>query len=471
MMNEEIKRAGWRGMIAVSGIGALLLSGCATYHAKPISQKRVNAALEMPAKNVLQIRANALHHPMLPPVKINLSRGLTPDGAAVLAVILNPGLRAARDEQKLAEAAVLQAGILPNPQLSYNRDFVTGGNTAGTMTAYGMGLSWNVVSLITRSAKVAAARKASGAVVLNIAWKEWQTAEAAKLAAYDLIALRAQRDLARKIDAALDANSDRISKATKQHNKTLVDLAAAEAVSHQAHANLLALDQQVARQRLILLRRIGLGADSKLVVSEHFRLPDSVKIPSANALLDGLDTRRLDLVALRSSYGSQEEKLREAVLAQFPKIGLGFNHASDTTNVHTTGFGVTFDLPIFDRNQGVIAKERATRKILFDQYTLRVFSARSDVALAISDLKSLNKQIAEAQASLPILQKLVKGYRESYAQGNTDAITYYTAVSDLEREQLTLLKLQQQLLDNKVALELASGEYLSDQAMMRVRGK
>ncbi len=255
IMNKETKRAKWRGMMAVSGIGALLLSGCATYHAKPITQNSVNAALTMPSKNLLQIRANALRHPLLPPVRINLSRGLTPDGAAVLAVILNPGLRAARDEQKLAEAAVLQARILPNPQLSYSRDFVTGGNTAGTVTAYGMGLSWDVVSLITRSAKVASARKQGAAVALNIAWKEWQTAEAAKLAAYDLIALRTQRDLARKIDTTLDANSDLIEKATKQHNKTLVDLAAAEAISHQAHADLLALDQQINGPALV--KRLG----------------------------------------------------------------------------------------------------------------------------------------------------------------------------------------------------------------------
>jgi hypothetical protein len=38
------------------------------------------------------------------------------------------------------------------------------------------------------------------------------------------------------------------------------------------------------------------------------------------------------------------------VLAQFPKVVFGFNpHSSDTTDVHTTGFGITIDLPIFDR--------------------------------------------------------------------------------------------------------------------------
>ena len=72
-----------------------------------------------------------------------------------------------------------------------------------------------------------------------------------------------------------------------------------------------------------------------------------------------MEERRLDLLALKMGYQSQEERLRAAVLAQVPKINIGFAHASDTTHVITTGFAVTIDLPIFDRNQGHIAIETA----------------------------------------------------------------------------------------------------------------
>ena len=59
--------------------------------------------------------------------------------------------------------------------------------------------------------------------------------------------------------------------------------------------------------------------------------------------------------------------MRAAVLAQFPRVNIGFSQLRDTTNVVTSGFGVTIDLPVFDRNQGHIAIERATRKQLFDE--------------------------------------------------------------------------------------------------------
>ena len=62
-----------------------------------------------------------------------------------------------------------------------------------------------------------------------------------------------------------------------------------------------------------------------------------------------------------SGYRGQEVRLRAGILQQFPKINIGFLRAGDNTNVITTGFGVTIDLPLFDRNQGAIAVEDATR--------------------------------------------------------------------------------------------------------------
>jgi outer membrane protein, heavy metal efflux system len=148
------------------------------------------------------------------------------------------------------------------------------------------------------------------------------------------------------------------------------------------------------------------------------------------------------------------------VLAQFPKIALGFHQASDTTNVHTTGFGVTIDLPIFDRNQGHIAIEQATRQQLFDEYVSRVFEGRSAVAQSVIDIRSLAAQIAAAEAAIPALEQLVSTYGVAVAQHNADVLSYYTAQNDLAQKRMDLLKLKQQLTENEIALEIASGAYL-----------
>src|SRR5439155_4816106 len=115
---------------------------------------------------------------------------------------------------------------------------------------------------------------------------------------------------------------------------------------------------------------------------------------------------RLDLIALRMGYESQEAKLRGAVLSQFPKIGIGINSARDTTNVITAGLGVTLDVPLFDRAQGKIAIEKATRQQLFDEYVARSFEARSDVAKLHLEMAAVARKIEATDAYIAKLQTL-----------------------------------------------------------------
>jgi outer membrane protein TolC len=126
------------------------------------------------------------------------------------------------------------------------------------------------------------------------------------------------------------------------------------------------------------------------------------------------------------------------------------------------GFGVTVDIPIFDRNQGNIATERATREKLYDEYTARIFQARSDVATARSDIEWLNRQIAVGEKEVPTLQRLVETAKQALEQGNTDVISYYQTRYNLILRRVEVLKLKQQLMEAHIALEIASGRYLPE---------
>lgn len=172
---------------------AAYVAGCQKYEPMPLTGPAVERSLAAPDEGQLRSRAGELRHPMLAPVPVDLRAGLTPDSAAIVAVIANPSLRAVRNRGSLAAAQLLQAGLLPNPTLDFTFDPVTGGNTLGAVNAYSIGPSWEVTSLITHDAKVAAARAESQSVRLNVAWQEWQFAQAARKAVYDLVALRAGR--------------------------------------------------------------------------------------------------------------------------------------------------------------------------------------------------------------------------------------------------------------------------------------
>ena len=435
------------------------LSGCAIYHPLPLSNASVQQRLRTPSAKTLQIAAAQLHHPFLAPVPLNLGSGIGPDQAAILAVILNPKLRADRDRRGLAAAQLIQAGIIPNPTIGYTRDFVTGGNTIGTVTAFGFTGSWDISALVSHGAKVAAARANVQAISLDVAWTEWQTAVAAKLALYRVVALEAEFIRAKQIASDQQQTVDTLQAAVDRHEKSVLDLAAAQASREDARATVLTLEQERDRQRIELKKAVGVLPETELPIEQGVALPSELRL-SEGELVGDLENRRLDLVGLRQGYQSQEQTVRAAVLAQFPKVGLGFSRGSDTTNVHTAGFGITIDLPIFDRNQGNIAIETATRQKLFDEYAARVFEARSDIATAVADIRSLNRQIAAAEAALPVLQHLVDIAREALDQGAADVLGYFQAKTNLNQKSLQIIKLKQQLVDSRIALELASGRYL-----------
>jgi outer membrane protein TolC len=375
-------------------------------------------------------------------------------------VLANPSLRAVRDERGLAASQLLQAGILPNPQVSFGEQYPYGGAIDGAVTASNIGLSWDVTQLISRDAKVRAGRANADSVDLSIAWQEWQIAQAAKTAVYDVVSLEAQFALAQDLDEHEAQNLSFLRDAVNRHDKTMLELTAAQDASLDAHAAVLEVQRDLDHQRLMLNKTLGLAPDARVQLNPNIALPDHIDVLPAERILAGLEDRRLDLVALKLGYQNQEQTLRAAVLEQFPKINIGFSRERDNTNVQSLGFAVTVDLPIFDRNQGVIAVETATRQKLFDEYLDRVFEARFDVYAAIDDLNAISRQIVAEEAAVPS-QQIIDSYRDAMDQRSIDALSYYAVISSSTQKQLEVLKLRQQLMDNQIALELAAGEYLS----------
>ena len=197
---------------------------------------------------------------------------------------------------------------------------------------------------------------------------------------------------------------------------------------------------------------------------EEIKLQDTALLsqlstPPYEVLIKQLDYRRLDLMALKLGYESQEELVHIAVMQQFPQISIGFDHARDNSNLYTVGLGVSMTIPILDRNQGQVALERATRQQLFDQYTNRLFQSRADIAELLVTIDLLNQQIASVRHAIPDLANLVKAYEAAIGIGQVDVFNYYVAWNNLTDKKIDFLSLELQLLQAKIALEVASGLY------------
>jgi outer membrane protein TolC len=448
---------------AIMAVLVSALTGCAFYHAMPLNDAARDKALAPVPIDRVKVAAANLEHPLVKPLVIDGNGGFSPDEIAVMAVIVSPALRALRDQRGVARAQVIQAGILPNPQLSESIDIPHGNADPSYVSAHTLGLSWDVSALLARHDEMEAARASAEAVDLQVAWEEWQVAQDSRLRAFRLLAMRAQLPLARAIEGGLEANIIALRQGLAGGHKTMVDLTGATDLLTQARKNRLTLEQSITADRLALDIALAQPVDYDIQIKPSTTfpvLPDDSR--ATDELLAGIENRRFDLVALALGYRSQEATLRAAVKSQFPKIGLSFSRASDTSDVKTLGGGVSIELPLFDRRQGVIAGAKATRQQLFDEYYARLAEARAQVQQILEDLTATRAQLEEATRSLPDLEQLAAAYDKAFQSHNADVLAYRDAQAALATRRMEESKLRQDVLELSVALEIATGRPLLD---------
>jgi cobalt-zinc-cadmium efflux system outer membrane protein len=444
--------SGWCAALAAFGmLGiALTLNGCATYAPQPLGDGRGAASVMQ-----LAVPTTAMPMPAVATHRLDPSDGLDVTEVAMLAVANSPQLKVKRDEWGIARAQAFAAGLLPDPQLSLGEDFPRHSG-AGLTTAFNLGLSEDITALLTRSSRRAVARSQSDKVNLDLLWAEWQTVAQARLLFDQVLTLRAQDARLEAERTALAPVDQYIQAALKAGNLTYdsasAGLNAGADVRKRLADNAIALHQ--ADGDLHVLLGLAPTATLDLVGAPYQAAPTPVQVQQA--LLD-LPRRRPDLLALQAGYQSQEAKLRAAVQAQFPALNIGFNTARDTSAIYTRGFSVGITLPLFDRNRGNIAIEKATRQQLKDDYAARVLGTRSDMQRLLSDLSTLEQQRRSLIAHAGQLDDALRAAERAWQARLLDWPTYLAIRSNALSADLDLLALEQEQARQSIALEALLG--------------
>jgi outer membrane protein TolC len=371
-----------------------------------------------------------------------------------MAVDQNPRLRAVRAERGIGQAELVVAGILPNPRLDGSLDFPVSGVDAKVL-GYGVGLSWNVTPLLSRGARVSAAEENLASVDLEVAWQEWQVAQAARLHAIRSIYGERRVRLARELEQTWQQRLDALRQARAANAVTELEVANAERSFTEARVRRLEIDQQLVAERAALTRALGIDAAREVVLDASFR-PVSAA-PRSDGLLDELPRRRLDLLALQHAHRSRDEALRAAVIAQFPAVDVGFHAARGVDQVGSAGITLSFEIPFFDRNQGNVAREHARRIQVEAEYDARLLEARADVLRTVRELGLVQEQLVAAREAKEAASRLAELARAAAVSG---ALSPLLAADILERSyasRLRMVEIEQTLAELQIALAVASG--------------
>ncbi len=423
---------------ASAAAAAALLAGCASYSPLPLSATPQLA----PAVDRLA------HDRALPAGPLTVAQ------VTALAVQNNPDLRAVRAQHGVAQAQLIQAGVLPNPQLSVAILPLLAG--VGTTTAWNAALSFNFGALVTYRTRQEAAQKAAQQVDADILWREWQLAGQARLLAVDLIEGQRNLELLTQAVDLLGGRGQRLEQALGAGNVTLADAAPYLAARQLAQTQLNDLQRRLLTQRHQLNALLGLAPEAAVPLADAVDLPP-LDPAAIERDLPNLPLRRPDLVALQLGYAAQDAKLRTALLMQFPAPTLGVSGGSDNANVRNGGPTASLGLPIFDRNQGGVAVEKATRVQLHEESAARLAAAAGEVRARLSEIATTERQLEQARADLPVAEQRAARAEAALRTRDIDQRTYVDLVNARLTRAAQIVTLEQALLEQQVAIATVVG--------------
>ena len=418
------------------GISLLLssMSACAIYEPLPLEAPTLASSIQDLAM----------------PSNLNLSDGLHIQEVGVIAVLNNPQLKSVRLQMGISEAQVYSTGLFPDPQFGFSLDKPKE-PAPGLVNSQAFGFSYDLIPLVTRSARNEAAVQSNRQSQLEVQWQEWQVIQQARILSVRRSFEKVQLDLLNKMATLYQQRYDQSAKALARGDTTL-DVNGTDLTSLLDTLSLINdLEQTRDQTNRDLNLLLGLSAEAEVPL---IQLPPFIPFSNIEVqqLLDNLPARRPDLLGLKAGYEAQEANVRSAVLAQFPSLGVGISHAHDTAGLITNGISINLNLPIFSGNRGNIAIARATRAQLREEYSSRLAQVQADVVYLLETQNQLLLQLNNLEHYLPQLRRLLDHTEKAYSAGEIDAIVYLNMESTWLNKRLEQIQLLEASWESYIAL-------------------
>ncbi|TPG38671.1 TolC family protein [Sphingomonas koreensis] len=439
-----MRRSGW------PLAGALMLAACTTYSPQPIDDDP--AILSEPTAAALSEAAATIDRPYLIPTAIDLGAPLDANAVATIAVIANPDLKAMRARAGVSDAQAFAARLLPDPSFSIGASPVLAGPDPFVDLASALGLDIN--ALRTRRVQRAQAAAQAKQVRLDLAWAEWQTAGQARIQTVRIQSLEHSVAIDRASYAVGRSLLDRTLHAAGRGDLSADQVQAARVSAFDAQAALRTAERDLAAARFDLTKLLGLLPTTQITLAPE---PLPAAPPEAASLFALAKEKRADLLALQAGYAAQEAAVHKAILDQFPNLTLTVNASRDSSANTLLGPAVDFTLPLWNRNRGGIAIERATRAALKVEYDARLFQARAEIAAAVGGINVARRQREAIDHDLPALETFAAASRKAANRGDLSLATAETAEQALRDKQALLAQSDQDIAEQTIALELLTG--------------
>ena len=371
------------------------------------------------------------------PVFAQAHRGIDPlvltmQSAVTRAIENNPTLKAQRFDRTAAEADQLTAGLRQNPSLTINADILPSDGLGIAEKNYGISLAVPIELGGKRDARLAAADAAISVTELQYRDAIRTTTFGVRSAFIDLAVAAARAEAYSENVALLDSLVALSEIRVRDKDIASVELTRSEVERDRVQLEALRLQEAYRAAQMTLGAFMGASREESRFVADpalvtNVRTAAAGVFPSLDSLVAIAERSRSDIQLLRAAEREAEANRQlQASLASIDlTVSLDYFRSQQITYYGST---LSIPLPIFNRNQGEIAKADVRNEQAHAQTNAALVQLRADVTNAYYD--ALNKQHALVALDQNVLGKsreVRAAVEYAYRRGGTSLVDFLDA--------------------------------------------
>ena len=397
----------------VASLWFIAFAGCAQTSSAPDFDEVRDVVTERSGFDVRWDQSTSADAQVAERIRAVLARPLSADDAVQVALLSNRRMHAAYERLGVAQADVVDAGLLQNPVFHVRPRW---GDRPPTATNVEIGAEWDFLQALMIPARTRLAGIRFEGVRMGVTHDVLEFVGHVREAYYELVAAEQLSGVMKIVAEAAEASfelSERMMAAGNvpeldlEHQRALFE----EAKLEYARAQLASLD---ARERLNALMGLW-GRQTTWTVPAQ--LPEMPAIEASVAHLESVAiANRLDLAEAGREVESHSAALgitRQWRYFLFAQIGI--DSERDTSGQWVTGPELQIELPIFNQRQADIARLESNLRASEDRLTALAIEIRSEVRSLRTRLL-LTRQVAERYRDVivPTHQRIVQLSQEQY---------------------------------------------------------
>ena len=336
-------------------------------------------------------------------------RPLSADAAVQIALLNNRGLQAAYNELGIAEAAMVQASLPPNPSFSFSR--IAGPLEYDIEAA----IAADILALATMPTRSEIAADRFRAAQLRAAEEALRVAAETRRNYYRAVATQELAGFLKEANAAAEAAAKVAGQLGETGAMNKLDQARDQVFYTEVTAQLAAARQQAASEREQLIRSLGLwGGDLgfKLpntlpALPQHLRTIPTVEEDAINRRVD-LQIVRIELEALAKSYGLTNAT-RFVNLFQLSGLYKDEKESAPGEKVDFKDFGpgATVEIPIFDLGEVRVRRAEQIYMLALNRLAEKAINVRAEARDAYRTYRSAYDIASHYQREILPLRKII----------------------------------------------------------------